>query len=221
MKGAVAAMMQTVGFLTEETSTDDGHSRESTAYHVTTLKGSHARILDLMHQLNSAAKILEPSVIESVHLPEFIRHLVNSEAPARLNISVEFDCNPDVSTILTDRRILTVILENLVGNAYEAMPTGGTLKITVTAEHSTIRKSRNRVVVWRVTDTGRGISPEIQEKVFNLGFTTSPEGTGMGLWLVQRAVEHLKGRIELFSLPGQGTTFVVSLPIIEQEVVDE
>jgi signal transduction histidine kinase len=94
---------------------------------------------------------------------------------------------------------------NLAMNACQAMPTGGSLRL------SCAPGSRDRVEV-RVEDTGVGIPPEHLGKIFDLYFTTRDHGTGIGLSMVYRIIQLHDGEIEVQSTPGRGTTFRVLLP---------
>jgi signal transduction histidine kinase len=106
-------------------------------------------------------------------------------------------CNPDE---------LTQVWVNLIDNAIYAMEQQGTLEIAVT-------QAGDRLVV-AITDSGGGISPEIQARIFEPFFTTKPrgEGSGLGLDIVRQIVEKHTGEIQVQSSPG-GTTFSVTLPL--------
>ncbi len=116
------------------------------------------------------------------------------------------------------------ILMNLVVNARDAMPCGGTLTITTdaveldgtyAARHSDARAGSH--VLLSVSDTGVGMSTEIQSRIFEPFFTTKPvgHGTGLGLSTVYGIVKHAGGHISVQSEIGVGTTFGVYLPIAE------
>ena len=94
---------------------------------------------------------------------------------------------------------------NLAINACQAMPSGGSLRLTSSPV------SRQRVEV-RVQDTGVGIAPEHLSKIFDLYFTTKDHGTGIGLSMVYRIIQMHDGEVEVQSTPGRGTTFRVLLP---------
>jgi PAS domain S-box-containing protein len=94
---------------------------------------------------------------------------------------------------------------NLVLNALEAMPQSGTLTVAC-------RRIAGRVLV-SVRDTGTGMSPEVQKKIFSSYFTTKPQGTGLGLAGARRSIQAQGGEIKFESAPGKGTTFYVTLPI--------
>jgi diguanylate cyclase (GGDEF)-like protein/PAS domain S-box-containing protein len=108
-------------------------------------------------------------------------------------------------TILGWPTALRDALMNLVFNAIDALPEGGTIRLGARAVGSEI--------VLEVSDTGIGMPPEVQERLFEPFFTTRGEGAaGLGLWQVFGIVERHAGRIEVDSAPGQGTTFRLSLP---------
>lgn len=96
-------------------------------------------------------------------------------------------------------------LRNLMQNALEAMPEDGTL---------TLRGRRTALHVrLAVSDTGLGISEDQLPLLFEPLYTTKPDGTGLGLYLVQKIVTAHDGSIEVRSTPGQGTTFTIALPL--------
>ena len=101
---------------------------------------------------------------------------------------------------------LNQVWTNLIHNALQAMENKGILRIDV-VQHNT------RVLV-SITDSGKGISPEIMPKIFEPFFTTKPagEGSGLGLDIVRKIIEKHQGKIDVESIPAQ-TTFTVSLPI--------
>jgi|Deesub1362A_J573_1020465.scaffolds.fasta_scaffold00570_11 signal transduction histidine kinase/HAMP domain-containing protein len=109
--------------------------------------------------------------------------------------------------IVGDPAQLQQVFVNLMLNAVQAMPSGGTLTIETEA--------REREVIARVNDTGVGIPDEHLDKIFNPFFTTKrpSEGTGLGLSICLGIVERHNGKIEVRSKVGKGTTFTVRLPL--------
>jgi len=99
-------------------------------------------------------------------------------------------------------------LTNLVINAVDALPSGGSIRIDV--------KERNERAVLAVSDTGTGMTEDVKQRVFDPFFTTKPfgQGTGLGLALVYGIVERHRGEIRISSRPGKGTTFEIDLPAI-------
>jgi signal transduction histidine kinase len=110
--------------------------------------------------------------------------------------------------------LLLLIMEQLVSNALEAMPQGGTLTLQVWDE------GPSRCL--RVSDTGCGMSPEVRARLFEPFFTTKFSGhLGLGLALSRDVVEALGGVIRLTSIEGQGTTVTLSFPPAEQSRLEE
>jgi signal transduction histidine kinase len=128
------------------------------------------------------------------------------EAEARKNgVRMVFDCGSGVPPVNGDAGMLRQVFLNLAINACQAMPQGGSLRITCGPV------SRRRIEV-RVSDTGVGIAKEHLSKIFDLYFTTKDHGTGIGLSMVYRIVQLHDGEIEVESTQGRGTTFRVLLP---------
>jgi signal transduction histidine kinase len=96
-------------------------------------------------------------------------------------------------------------LFNLALNACQAMPNGGTLRLTAQA-------ASGRRVAMTIEDTGVGIPPSHLPRIFDLYFTTKPGGSGIGLSMVFRTIQLLDGDVEVQSTPGTGTTFRILLP---------
>jgi signal transduction histidine kinase len=92
-----------------------------------------------------------------------------------------------------------------VVNAMQAMSEGGDLTFEATAGADTAE--------LRISDSGSGIQPELRDKIFRLYFTTKKEGSGIGLAMTFRIVQLHDGTIDFHSEPGQGTTFLIRLPI--------
>jgi two-component system sensor histidine kinase HydH len=104
-----------------------------------------------------------------------------------------------------DAGLLKQALLNLVLNAIQAMPDGGVL--TVASE------LRSNIVEVKIGDTGSGISEENRKKLFSPFFTTKKNGTGLGLAITYRIIENHRGKIDIKSEPGKGTTFTVKIPV--------
>ena len=130
--------------------------------------------------------------------------LIEPEAQKN-NVRVQVDVPPDIPPVNGDAAMLRQVFLNLAINGCQAMPTGGTLRL------SSGRASGNRVDV-RVQDTGIGIPAEHLSKIFDLYFTTKDHGTGIGLSMVYRIVQLHDGDIEVESTKNRGTTFRVLLP---------
>lgn len=133
--------------------------------------------------------------------------VVTAEA-GKTGVTVDVEAPTDLPAIAGDRALLHQALLNLALNACHAMPDGGRLRLS--ARRATGRRDTH--VELLIEDTGTGITPEHLGKIFNLYFTTKPDGSGIGLALVYRTISLHDGEIDVQSVPGQGTTFTVTLP---------
>jgi two-component system NtrC family sensor kinase len=131
-------------------------------------------------------------------------------------IQVERDLAPDLSPTMLDFNQIQQVLLNLLNNAEQAMVEAG--------RGGTLRLATRRVGDWieaRISDNGPGIPREIQSRIFEPFFTTKKEGkgTGLGLSLCYGIVQEHGGAIRVESRPGEGTVFIIQLPIIQDTVV--
>ena len=110
-----------------------------------------------------------------------------------------------------DRTQLIRIITNLVKNAIQAIPEQQENKAVAV----TIKKQSNNVIIT-VADNGIGIATEDFNRIFEPKFTTKSSGMGLGLSIIKNIIENYNGTITFESLKGKGTTFTVSLPIINQ-----
>jgi signal transduction histidine kinase len=121
------------------------------------------------------------------------------------NVTVALRLDSTLPPIRADRAMVSEALANLIQNAAQAMPSGGTLTLLSTA--------RNGIVELEVSDLGEGIPADKMQQIFDLYYTTKREGNGLGLPLALRAIELNQGTIEIASTPGEGTTCTVKFPV--------
>lgn len=119
-------------------------------------------------------------------------------------VSVETDLAEGLPPANVDRDLLSRALGNLVTNALEAMPEGGTLRVRTAAEPPGVSV--------QVEDTGPGLNEEERTRLFTPYYTTKRGGTGLGLAIVQGIVSDHGGRVQVKTEPGKGTTFTLLLP---------
>lgn len=123
-------------------------------------------------------------------------------------VEVHVEADRGVAPVVGDRGKLRRVILNLFVNARQAMPQGGEISVRV--------RSSDSQVALDIADTGCGIPPEEQPRVFEAFFSTKSEGTGLGLAVVKRTIEDLGGTISFESEVGRGTTFRIALPAAAQ-----
>lgn len=123
------------------------------------------------------------------------------------------DLDPGLPMLMADPSQMQQVILNLLLNAMEATPEGGTITVCT-------RTGRNGTVEVVVGDTGKGLSEEACARIFEPFYTTKPKGSGLGLAITRRLVEQHHGVIEVVSVVGQGTIFTITLPV-EQLIEDE
>ncbi len=130
--------------------------------------------------------------------------LVKTQAQDK-GIEIEQNLTPLPEMLLDQNQIKQVLL-NIIQNGIEAIEGKGQIKVNA-------RVINEREVLIEISDTGMGMNQEALAKIFNLYFTTKPQGTGLGLSLVHQIVSQHDGRIEVESEVGKGTKFSIYLPI--------
>jgi len=138
---------------------------------------------------------------------ELIHHLLRKR-----QITVSQDLDPETPTVFADRQKLRQVFLNLLTNASDAMPGGGTLTLRTASVGLEDGQPAIRI---EFSDTGSGIAPEHLSKVMDPFFTTKEEGrgTGLGLAICRRIVQDHQGKIEIDSAVGKGTTVRIVLPV--------
>ncbi|SPJ22635.1 Sensor kinase CckA [Palleronia abyssalis] len=165
---------------------------------------------------------LRPEMVDLRGILSDLTHLLNRLVGEKVALS--FSHAENLPRVRADRRQLEQVIMNLVVNARDAMPEGGTIDLKT--ELRVLRQpwTRDRVTVpageyavISVSDTGSGIAPEVLEKIFEPFFTTKRlgEGTGLGLSTAYGIVKQTGGYIFADSKVGQGTTFVLFFPITQ------
>ena len=127
------------------------------------------------------------------------------------NVSIEFQPPVEPITVAIDPAQIEDAVLNLIINAIEAVGNNGTVRIRVARSNN--ERSEEDEAIVEVSDNGRGISEEDLTRIFNPFFTTREGGTGLGLPAVRRIARAHGGRVEVDSVPGEGSTFSLHLPI--------
>lgn len=155
-------------------------------------------------------------VLAPIDLGKLLRETVRfSMAGSPLRCECTFDS--ELWCVVADSGQLGQVLSNLITNAQQAQPDGGTIEVHArnVATGGAGAGDAGRHVEVTVTDHGQGIAPANLPHVFDPYFTTKPDGTGLGLAVTHRVIQDHGGSIRVESTPGQGTTFSVLLPVEE------
>ena len=178
--------------------------RESTQ----TLLAELGNLKEIVGRFSDFSKMPQPH-FQPVDVNELVRRAVKIFEPqwsaaGRPPITGRMELNDALPQIAADPELLHRALSNLILNAMDAMPQGGTLTVRTGA--------RDRSVLIEVSDTGSGLTKEECERLFTPYYTSKQHGTGLGLAIVQSVVTDHKGRIAVESAPGKGSTFRIELP---------
>ncbi|PYX07584.1 MAG: PAS domain-containing sensor histidine kinase [Acidobacteria bacterium] len=168
-----------------------------------------------IHRLDRVVQILVDFTrprdlhLEEIDLRELLEDVATLAAPdaAQHNVELTRELPPDPIFVKVDTDFVKQAILNVVLNGVQAMPRGGTLAISAQRE--------DEVVVTEIRDQGAGIPHEIQDKIFELYFTTKKGGTGIGLAQTYQILQWHYGSVDFESLDGQGTTFRLRLPLAE------
>jgi signal transduction histidine kinase len=201
-----------IGYL--ELTLDDGNLSEEQRGYLRVADRNADRLLHLVNDLLFVARLeagelnLQPSELD---LAALARQSVSEAGPRASAGGVELTCETDgVVPIQADKGRMFQLLDNLVSNAIKFTPAGGGVRVSV--------GPANGVVRLQVTDTGIGIDPAEQGRLFERFFRTASvaeqqiPGTGLGLYIARVIVEAHGGSIEVASRPGEGSSFCVEFP---------
>jgi two-component system nitrogen regulation sensor histidine kinase NtrY len=178
--------------------------QESTA----TLKAELANLNTIVRRFSDFSKTPTPQ-FRRVNVNEAVRNAMRLFEPqfnavGKPTITPEYYLSESLPEIDADPDLLHRALQNLVLNALDAMPAGGTLTLRSSAREGGVR--------LEVSDTGQGLTPEECSRLFTPYYTSKQHGTGLGLAIVQSVVSDHGGTISVSSDPGRGTTFRIDLP---------
>ena len=167
----------------------------------------------------SRKQTLQPQLLDLRDTLADLAHLLNRLVGEKITLALSHD--PDLRLVRADKRQLEQVLMNLVVNARDAMPNGGTITISTEVRNVAVPLARDRAVVpagdyvvVTVNDEGTGIPRDKLPKIFEPFFTTKRpgEGTGLGLSTAYGIVKQTGGYIFADSVPGSGSTFTIMLP---------
>jgi signal transduction histidine kinase len=177
---------------------------ERTQERLTVVASEIERMQTILDEYLSFSRPLEDIKPEKVDLTAIARDVVDVLAGRADAAGVTLAIDGGSTPVQGDPRRLKEALINLVANAIEATPNGGTVALRL--------RNGNGEVMLDVRDTGRGIAPEDLERLGTSFFTTRANGTGLGVVLAQGVITQHGGTLSYASTVGQGTTATIRLP---------
>jgi two-component system, NtrC family, nitrogen regulation sensor histidine kinase NtrY len=172
-----------------------------------TLKAEIANLKTIIGRFSDFSKMPRPQEVE-IDARDVLRRALTLYEPALKEREQPITLQTEIATysltVSADAELLHRALSNLILNAIDAMPEGGMLKVSA--------QRKDGIVRIRISDTGKGLTPEECERLFTPYYTTKEYGTGLGLAIVQSVVADHRGTISVESAPGAGACFVIDLP---------
>jgi two-component system nitrogen regulation sensor histidine kinase NtrY len=173
-----------------------------------TLLAEISNLKGIIERFSEFSRMPQPR-LQRVQVNELIRGVVQLfqaqlGAPGRAKISCDLQLEPQLDPVEADAELLHRAILNLVLNAQDAMPRGGTLTLRT--------RNEDRKVFIEVADTGEGLTRDECAQIFTPYYTSKQHGTGLGLAIVQSVISDHGGRVSVESDPGRGTTFIIELP---------
>jgi len=173
-----------------------------------TLLAEISNLKAIIGRFSDFSKMPQPQ-LQALQINELLRgvaqlHQAQLQAPGRPPIHCKFELDANLAPVEVDPDLLHRAVSNLILNAMDAMPEGGTLTLRS-------RRDDGKTII-EVADTGSGLTPEECARIFTPYYTSKQHGTGLGLAIVQSVVSDHGGRISVRSEPGAGTAFVIELP---------
>lgn len=204
LRNPLAVIANAVYFLQTTLKEADQTTRDYLDIITSEARNSERIISDLLDFARS-----RPPELAGVELHPLVSGILKKYPPPE-NIQLNNEISGELLPAFADPQHLELALGNLITNAYQAMPEGGWLIVSASAQGDRVRIS--------VIDTGCGIPEESMNKLFEPLFTTRPQGIGMGLAVTKNLVEANGGSIEIKSEVGKGSTFSIVLPIWKEDV---
>jgi signal transduction histidine kinase len=173
-----------------------------------------SRMETILGEYLSFSRPLEDLRPEALDVSAIARDVLDVLAGRADQAGVTMTLDGGATAVHGDSRRLKEALLNLVANAIEATPSGGTVALRLrTSGGSASGPARGHVAVLEIRDTGRGINAEDLERIGTPFFTTRSNGTGLGVVLAQGVIQQHGGTLRYTSAPGQGTTATITLPV--------
>ncbi len=196
--------LNTIHMIAQNLGRDENLS-DSLKTQTTHIRSESARIESIVQQFLEFARPRDP-VFKEFDLSETVERLVAMHQAAGTKEKVQFKLDVVSCPVELDEEMVVEIVDNLLRNAVDAVSAGGLVQVNLTRTKSH--------AMLQIEDDGPGVAPEDRGKIFDLYYTTKPEGSGLGLSLVSRMVSAMDGRVSLdpSSGKGSGAKFLVQFP---------
>jgi signal transduction histidine kinase len=206
MKNHLGTVLLNLELLAEDFEEPQTHKERRALDRITLMRNECRRLVNLSNDFLRFARVTDLHAA-ATPLDGVVERMIDFFAPTakQQGIEVRWYPAPDLPPVQIDEDMFDQVLLNLVLNAEEAMPNGGTLTLQSRVETGW--------VVLDVIDTGCGIPPDMLPKVFKPFVTTKEGGNGLGLATAKKVVTAHGGRIDAQSEPGRGTKFTIRLPV--------
>lgn len=152
------------------------------------------------------------SPLKPVNIVECVRYTVDLFKNNEEHVDIEFISMLEEAKVLVDKEMIGNVFNNLLKNAIQAIPKDREGEVIVKIYHDITN------IIVSVKDNGVGIATADRDKIFNINFTTKTKGMGLGLLVVKNVVDQAGGNITFNSIEGEGTTFIVSFPIVRSNL---
>ena len=182
------------------------------------------KIADWVNNLLSFTRQPKPQ-LKSLDVNDVLEELIHLSEPWFLarKVKLSTHLSPGIPPVLGDSTHIQTLFLNLITNALDAMPQGGVLTIETQQVSVPFSSGDGRWLEISIADTGIGITEESRKRIFDPFFTTKKmgEGTGLGLAICEKIIKEHSGTIEVRSEVGKGSTFFISIPVLEGSETDE
>lgn len=208
IKNRLGTLSLNLQLLEEDYADPQTQKERRAAERVHRLKGECDRLLAISNDFLRFARVAELNLVATT-LDEVVARMIDFLSPtARVRgIELTWYASGDLPSVRLDKELFEQALLNLMLNAEQAMPEGGTLTLIGRVEES--------CVCLDVIDSGHGMTEDVQAKLFRPFHTTKQNGNGLGLPTARKIVLAHGGRIDVQSTPGRGTKFTITLPKAE------
>jgi hypothetical protein len=193
-----------------EVLTDSGSGNGQYAEVLAEIRRQIARLNGTLCDLLDFARPREPEIAPCA-IRELVRPMLALVRPdaQRSNVQIIEDLPPDLLPVCVDAKLVQQAILNILLNALQAMPSGGTLDVSARVVAKVLVENHGRAVRISIRDTGPGIPPDQREKIFSPFFTTKHRGTGLGLSITRTIVEKHRGTLTVESEAGRGTAMIL------------